>query len=296
MAAFAEQARGLIEGGVDLLLVETSQDMLEVKAAIAGIRRALDEAGVALPIQAQVTLDTSGRMLLGTDIEAAYVTLEALRVDVVGLNCSTGPEPMRQPVRWLCENSILPVSVIPNAGMPRNVGGVARYDLTPEELAAAHEEFVERLGVSVVGGCCGTTPDHLARVVERVGERAPLSRGATSVAGLERDDGHGPRPGSAAHPDRRAGQQPGIPQGQAPAPRRRLRGDPPGRPRADRGGAHLLDVCVALTERPDEATQMGALVKLLRRVSRRHSPSTRRKPASSGPRSRTVPAARSSIR
>ena len=132
--------------------------MLEVKAAIAGIRRALDEAGVALPIQAQVTLDTSGRMLLGTDIEAAYVTLEALRVDVVGLNCSTGPEPMRQPVRWLCENSILPVSVIPNAGMPRNVGGVARYDLTPEELAAAHEEFVERLGVSVVGGCCGTTP------------------------------------------------------------------------------------------------------------------------------------------
>ncbi|HYO47459.1 MAG TPA: methionine synthase [Gemmatimonadota bacterium] len=262
--AFAEQARGLIEGGVDLLLVETSQDMLEVKAAVAGIRRALAETGAALPIQAQVTLDTAGRMLLGTDIEAAYVTLEALRVDVVGLNCSTGPEPMRQPVRWLCENSVLPVSVIPNAGMPRNVGGVAHYDLSPEDLAAAHEEFVARLGVSVVGGCCGTTPAHLALVVERVGGRAPRSRAARRV----------PRVASAMTamdlaqdpPPTLIGERVNS-QGSRKVKRLLLADDYESILQVAReqieGGAHLLDVCVALTERPDEAEQMGALVKLL---------------------------------
>jgi 5-methyltetrahydrofolate--homocysteine methyltransferase len=264
VAAFAEQARGLIEGGVDLLLVETSQDMLEVKAAIAGIRRAQAEAGVALPLQAQVTLDTSGRMLLGTDIQAAYVTLEALAVDVVGLNCSTGPEPMRQPVRWLCENSILPVSVIPNAGMPRNVGGVASYDLTPEDLAVAHEEFVARLGVSVVGGCCGTTPAHLARVVERVGERAPLprkvrrvSRVASAMTALDL---------AQDPPPTLIGERVNS-QGSRKVKRLLLADDYQAILQVAReqieGGAHLLDVCVALTERADEAAQMGALIKLL---------------------------------
>jgi 5-methyltetrahydrofolate--homocysteine methyltransferase len=264
VAAFAEQARGLIEGGVDLLLVETSQDMLEVKAAIAGIRLALADAGVALPIQAQVTLDTAGRMLLGTDVEAAYVTLEALRVDVVGLNCSTGPEPMRQPVRWLCENSVLPISVIPNAGMPRNVGGVAKYDLTPDALATAHEEFVTRLGVSIVGGCCGTTPAHLARVVERVGGRPPLAR---SVRRL-------PRVASAMTsmdlaqdpPPTLIGERVNS-QGSRKVKRLLLEDDYESILQIAReqieGGAHLLDVCVALTERPDEAEQMAALVKLL---------------------------------
>jgi len=264
VTAFAEQARGLIEGGVDLLLVETSQDMLEVKAAIAGIRLALAETGAALPIQAQVTLDTAGRMLLGTDVEAAYVTLEALNVDVVGLNCSTGPEPMRQPVRWLCENSILPVSVIPNAGMPRNVGGVAHYDLSPEDLAAAHEEFVTRLGVSVVGGCCGTTPAHLARVVERVGGRAPLTRAVQRV----------PRVSSAMTamdlaqdpPPTLIGERVNS-QGSRRVKRLLLADDYESILQVAReqieGGAHLLDVCVALTERPDETEQMAALVKLL---------------------------------
>ena len=263
-AAFAEQARGLIEGGVDLLLVETSQDLLEVKAAIAGIRRAQVEAGMSLPIQAQVTLDTAGRMLLGTDIQAAYVTLAALRVDVIGLNCSTGPEPMRQPVRWLCENSVLPVSVIPNAGMPRNVGGVAHYDLAPEELAAALEEFVKRFGVAVVGGCCGTTPEHLARVVERVGGRPPLRRDVPRV----------PRVASAMTsmdlaqdpPPTLIGERVNS-QGSRKVKRLLLADDYEGILQVARGqieeGAHLLDVCVALTERPDEAHQMSALVALL---------------------------------
>src|SRR5690606_34916926 len=178
---FAEQARGLIEGGVDVLLIETSQDMLEVKAQVAGIRRAFRELGVVLPIQVQVTLDTSGRMLLGTDIGAAMVTIEALRADVIGLNCSTGPEHMRQAVRYLCEHSRLPVSVIPNAGIPSDEGGTAVYPLTPEELGEAHEAFVTRFGASIVGGCCGTTPEHLREVVARVWGRAPLPRTAERV-------------------------------------------------------------------------------------------------------------------
>jgi 5-methyltetrahydrofolate--homocysteine methyltransferase len=263
-AAFAEQARGLIEGGVDLLLVETSQDLLEVKAAVAGIRRALAEAGAALPIQAQVTLDTAGRMLLGTDIQAAYVTLAALRVDVVGLNCSTGPEPMRQHVRWLCENSMLPVSVIPNAGMPRNVGGVAHYDLSPDDLATALEEFAGRFGVSVVGGCCGTTPDHIAQVVERVGGRRPLPRDVRPV----------PRVASAMTamdlaqdpPPTLIGERVNS-QGSRKVKRLLLADDYQGILQVARDqieeGAHLLDVCVALTERQDEDEQMSALVELL---------------------------------
>ncbi len=173
---FAEQARGLVEGGVDVLLIETSQDILEVKAQIAGIRRYFRESGVSVPIQAQVTLDTSERMLLGTDIAASLVILEAMRADMVGLNCSTGPEHMRQPVRYLCENSRRPVSVIPNAGIPHNEGGVAVYPLTPDGLAEAHEEFVTKIGVAIVGGCCGTTPEHMRAVVERVRGRAPLRR------------------------------------------------------------------------------------------------------------------------
>src|SRR5690606_3323571 len=126
---FAEQARGLIAGGVDVLLIETSQDILEVKAAIFGCREAIREADRPVALQVQVTLDTSGRMLLGTDIGAALTTLESLRVDVIGLNCSTGPEHMREPVSFLGENSRLPISVIPNAGIPHNEGGVAVYPM-----------------------------------------------------------------------------------------------------------------------------------------------------------------------
>ncbi|GAB4554371.1 MAG: methionine synthase [Anaerolineales bacterium] len=165
---FREQAVGLIQGGVDLLLIETSQDILEVKAAINGIVRAFEETGVWLPIQCQVTLDTSGRMLLGTDAEAAIAILEGLPIDVIGLNCSTGPEHMREPIRILGENTRLPVSCIPNAGLPLNVDGQAVYPLEPEPFAEALYEFVTKNNISVVGGCCGTTPAHLKLLVEKV--------------------------------------------------------------------------------------------------------------------------------
>ena len=162
---FGEQARGLVEGGADVLLIETSQDILEVKAQMVGIRRTLRDMNVSIPLQVQVTLDTSGRMLLGTDIAASMTILESMRADVIGLNCSTGPEHMREPIRFLGENSLLPISVIPNAGIPHNEGGRAVYPLEPEPFAEQMEEFVREYGVSVVGGCCGTTPEHIRQVV-----------------------------------------------------------------------------------------------------------------------------------
>src|SRR5204862_6283018 len=131
------QAKYLVEGGVDVLLVETAQDILEVKAAVAGFERLFAELGYRVPIQAQVTLDTSGRMLLGTDVASALTTLEALPIDVLGLNCSTGPEHMREPIRYLAANSTRPVSCIPNAGLPLNTGtGDAVYPLEPRPMAA----------------------------------------------------------------------------------------------------------------------------------------------------------------
>src|SRR5512141_3383228 len=166
---FHDQAQYLIEGGVDLLLIETSQDILEVKAAVAGIEQLFNELGYRIPLQAQVTLDVSGRMLLGTDIASAMTTLESLGVDVIGLNCSTGPEHMREPVRYLSENATLPLSVIPNAGLPIHTGvGEAVYPLEPGPMAEALAEFVNDFGVRIVGGCCGTTPAHLHAVVEAV--------------------------------------------------------------------------------------------------------------------------------
>src|SRR5690606_3976208 len=173
---FAEQARALVEGGVDLLLIETSQDILETKAAIFGCREAIAEADRPVALQVQVTLDTSGRMLLGTDIGAALVTLEALRADVIGLNCSTGPEHMRQAVRYLSENCTVPISVIPNAGIPHNEGGVAVYPMKAQPFAEQLEEFAVEFGVSIVGGCCGTTPDHIRQLTERLAGRPPLRR------------------------------------------------------------------------------------------------------------------------
>ncbi|MCX7827277.1 MAG: homocysteine S-methyltransferase family protein [Verrucomicrobiae bacterium] len=173
---FAEQAQPLVEGGCDLLLIETSQDMLEVKAAVAGFRQCFRAVGRSLPIQAQVTLDVTQRMLLGTDIGAAMTTLEALRVDVIGLNCSTGPREMRDPVRFLCEHSRRPVSVIPNAGIPENRDGQAVYPETPADFARHLGEFVAEFGVNVVGGCCGTTPEHLRAVVEVLARVRPKKR------------------------------------------------------------------------------------------------------------------------
>ncbi|MBA4157200.1 MAG: methionine synthase [Gemmatimonadetes bacterium] len=261
---FAEQARALIEGGVDALLIETSQDILEVKAAIFGCREAIREAGRPVALQVQVTLDTAGRMLLGTDIGAALVTLEALRVDVIGLNCSTGPEHMRMPVRFLSENSRVPISVIPNAGIPHNEGGCAVYPMLPVPFAEQMEEFVAEFGVSVVGGCCGTTPEHIRELVARVGGRTPKHREIEYVprlsSGIRATDlVQEPRPTMI-------GERVNA-QGSRKVKRLLLADDYDGvldvaREQTE-SGAHVLDVCVALTERQDEESQMRNVVKLL---------------------------------
>src|SRR3712207_553021 len=157
---FDEQARGLLEGGVDLIIIETAQDILEVKAAIFGARQAMEAVGRTVPIQTSVSLlPNGGKMLLGTDIDAVLTTLEGLGVDVIGLNCSTGPEDMRDAIRFLGEHASVPVHCIPNAGLPQQgPNGETIFPEQPEALAATLGEFVERYGVNIVGGCCGTTP------------------------------------------------------------------------------------------------------------------------------------------
>src|ERR1700712_2464382 len=156
---FQEQAEGLLKGGVDVLIVETAQDILEVKATIFGIREAFKTTGRRVPIQASVfVLPNNGKMLLGTDISSVLTTLEALKVDIIGLNCSSGPEDMRDAIRFLGEFAPMPVQCIPNAGLPQQGrNGETIFPATPEELAAVLGEFVEQHGVSIVGGCCGTT-------------------------------------------------------------------------------------------------------------------------------------------
>src|SRR5213595_3732673 len=168
---FTEQATGLVKGGADLLIIETAQDILEVKAAVFGAREAFKEAGRTLPIQTSVSLlPQGGKMLLGTDIQAVLTTLSALDVQVIGLNCSTGPGDMRDAIRFLGETSPLPVHCIPNAGLPlQGPDGETIFPEQPEPLAEVLGEFVERYGVSIVGGCCGTTPDHIAAIAERCG-------------------------------------------------------------------------------------------------------------------------------
>src|SRR5256885_10973012 len=266
------QAKYLVEGGVDVLLVETAQDILEVKAAVAGFERLFREIGRRVPIQAQVTLDTSGRMLLGTDIASSLTTLEALPIDVIGLNCSTGPEHMREPIRYLTTNASRPISCIPNAGLPLNTGtGDAVYPLEPAPMADMLGEFVEKFGVRIVGGCCGTRPEHLAAIVSRV-------RGAQEkqILRFAQDDRlhHAARVSSAMRAtDLRQDPPPLLigervnSQGSRKVKRLLLGDDYEGivevaREQVD-SGAHVLDVCVALTERADEAEQMAKVVKLL---------------------------------
>ncbi|GMV97027.1 MAG: 5-methyltetrahydrofolate--homocysteine methyltransferase [Phycisphaerae bacterium] len=175
--SYAEQARGLIEGGVDALLIETCQDILQCKAAIAGIETAFAEMHRRVPIMVQITMETTGTMLVGTDIAAALVALDAYpQVEVIGLNCATGPQEMSEHVRYLSAHCTRKLSVIPNAGLPLVVDGRPFYPLTPDELARWLAEFVEQDGVNIVGGCCGTTVEHMARVVAAVGGRKPKPR------------------------------------------------------------------------------------------------------------------------
>src|SRR4051794_39974633 len=261
---FLDQVRGLADGGSDLFIVETTQDILELKAAVHAILRVREETGVHVPIQAQVTLDTAGRMLLGTDIAAALAILESLRVDVVGLNCSTGPEHMREPARYLGQYATLPVAIIPNAGLPINVGGQAVYPLEPDVMARDLREMVTEFGVGIVGGCCGTTPEHLTELVREIGPRPAVRRPGTRVPAI-------------------ASMLRSVELHQNPAPmivgervntlgsrkvkRLALADDyegmvTVGREQVD-SGAHALDVCVAMTERTDEREMLRALVKKL---------------------------------
>jgi 5-methyltetrahydrofolate--homocysteine methyltransferase len=175
-AAYKEQTRGLIEGGVDLLCVETCQDILQAKAALSGIFELFEESRTRLPVIVSVTVETTGTLLLGTEISAALVSLEPYDIDVIGINCATGPKEMSEHIRVLTAGSPKPVFVMPNAGIPENVGGHAHYSLTPEDLASYLTHFVRNLGVSVVGGCCGTTPTHIRKLVEAVGGLAPKQR------------------------------------------------------------------------------------------------------------------------
>lgn len=261
---FREQAVGLIQGGVDVLLIETSQDILEVKAAITGIHQAFSETNVYLPIQAQVTLDTTGRMLLGTDINASLTILEGMGIDVFGLNCSTGPEHMREPIRFLGENSTLPISCIPNAGLPLNVDGQAVYPLEPEPYANDMYDFVTKHNVSIVGGCCGTTPEHLKLLIQKLDNHPHPKRPLQSTPQL-------------------ASAMSAISMRQEPAPtllgercnsqgsrkfkKLLLEEDYDGILDIAReqvaGGAHALDICVAVTERADEGEQMRKVIKKL---------------------------------
>ncbi|HVP54021.1 MAG TPA: methionine synthase [Candidatus Eisenbacteria bacterium] len=172
-AAYTEQALGLIEGGVDLLLLETCQDILQAKAGLVGIFDALKKSGKNIPVQVQVTLEATGTMLLGTEIGAALTTLEMFDVAVIGMNCATGPKEMNDGVRYLGLNSPRPVSVLPNAGLPQNVGGHAVYKLQPQELADFHKQFITEYGVRIVGGCCGTEPRHLKAVVDACANLEP---------------------------------------------------------------------------------------------------------------------------
>src|ERR1700754_4197142 len=261
---FTEQSKGLLQGGVDLLIVETAQDILEVKAAIFGMREAVKLVGRSVPIQASVSLlPNGGKMLLGTDISAALTSLEALKVDVIGLNCSTGPEDMRDAIRFLGEVSSIPVHCIPNAGIPhQGPNGETVFPEEPGPLAEVLGDFVERYGVSIVGGCCGTTPDHIRAVKERCGDHPVNDR-------------------PAAGPPHKSSMIAAAPLVQEPAPtivgervnsqgsrkakELLLADDYDGLLRVAEdqveGGAHVLDLCVALTERTDEDEQMRLVAK-----------------------------------
>ena len=275
---FGEQAQGLLEGGADLLLLETSQDILEVKAAVYGINRTFTELGQRIPLQVQITLDVSGRMLFGTDITGAVATLSALPIDVLGMNCSTGPEYMRLPIQYLIERSPFPISVLPNAGLPINVDGEAVYPMQPAPFSEMVAEFA-RWGVNVVGGCCGTTPEHIALLYEQVhgmtyGQEYAASASSPARAQCNAKSSLEPRVSSGMTAARMM-QNPGPTligervnsQGSRVVKRLLLDDD------YDRiveiavgqvnRGAHMLDVCVALTERDDEKAQMEQLVKRL---------------------------------
>jgi 5-methyltetrahydrofolate--homocysteine methyltransferase len=262
---FREQTVGLLEGGIDLVIIETAQDILEVKAAIFGARRAMKEQGRQVPIQVSVSLlPNGGKMLLGTDINSVLTTLEALKVDVIGLNCSTGPEDMRDAIRFLGETSSVPVHCIPNAGLPiQGPDGETVFPEKPEPLAAALAGFITDYGINVVGGCCGTTPAHIKAIADackdlpvgpRPAPRTPHLSSMIAATPLVQE----PTPTIVGE---RVNSQ-----GSRAAKEMLLNNDYEGLVTVAENqvnfGAHVLDLCVALTERPDdEAEQMREVVR-----------------------------------
>ncbi|QQE66928.1 methionine synthase [Leptolyngbya sp. BL0902] len=183
--AYVEQARGLIDGGVDLMLVETCQDVLQIKAALNGIEEAFAQLGKRLPLMVSVTMEQQGTMLVGTEMAAALAILEPYPIDILGLNCATGPDLMKDHIKHLAEQSPFAISCIPNAGLPENVGGHAVYRLTPMELRMSLMHFVEDLGVQVIGGCCGTRPEHIAQLAELAKDLRPKERPVRSIQSAE---------------------------------------------------------------------------------------------------------------
>ena len=181
-ASFRQQAEGLLAGDIDLFIVETCQDVLQIKAALQGLEEAMTSAAKRRPVMVSVTMETTGTMLVGSDIAAVVAILEPFHIDVLGLNCATGPEQMKEHIRYLSEHSPFVVSCIPNAGLPENVGGVAHYRLTPLQMKMQLLHFVEDLGVQVIGGCCGTTPAHIGSLVELAGELSPAARPVRGLA------------------------------------------------------------------------------------------------------------------
>ncbi len=261
---FDEQAGALVEGGADLLIIETAQDILEVRAAIFGAREAFKRIGREVPIQTSVSLlPQGGKMLLGTDIEAVLAILTGMRADIIGLNCSTGPEDMRDAIRYLGERCPVPVHCIPNAGLPiQGPDGETVFPESPEQISTVLGGFVERHGVGIVGGCCGTTPEHIAALAERVAGIEPGRRPAPGPPRLASmmtatDLVQQPRPTLVGE---RVNSQ-----GSRKAKELLLAEDYDGLVAVAEdqvnGGAHLLDVCVALTERQDEAEQIGEVVQ-----------------------------------
>src|SRR4051794_889442 len=261
---FTEQATGLLKGGADLMIIETAQDILEVKAAVFGVREAFKVVGREVPIQTSVSLlPNGGKMLLGTDISAVLATLEALDVDVIGLNCSTGPEDMRDAIRFLGEWSPLPVHCIPNAGLPlQGPDGETIFPEEPGPLADTLGEFVERYGVSIVGGCCGTTPDHIRATVDPCGSHPVGERPAAGPPHMSSMIAAAPLVQEPA--PTLVGERVNS-QGSRKAKELLLSDDYDGLVQVAEdqveGGAHVLDVCVALTERQDEDEQMRQVVK-----------------------------------
>ena len=264
---FKEQAVGLIKGGSDAFLVETSQDLLQTKAAINGCRLATLETGTRLPIFVEVTVETTGTMLMGSEIGAALTAIEPLGIDMIGLNCATGPTEMSEHLRQLSKHSRVPIMVMPNAGLPVLTANGASYPLGPEELAVAHEQFVKEFGLAMIGGCCGTTPAHLKAVVDRLGQstthtrkveiepgvaslyqHVPLTQDNTYLAIGERTNANGSRAFKEAMLDERWDDCIDIARKQV------------------RDGAHLLDVSVDYVGR-DGVADMRTLVSKLASAS-----------------------------